>query len=127
MKLRRLPDTELEVLKALWAAGGETPRAQLEDALAPRGWASNTVNTYLARLTQKGFVSCRRLGKSNYYTPLVTREEYQSFEGKAVLDQLFGSSLKGFVASLTGDGQVEAEELDELQSYLDDLRREDKP
>lgn len=25
MKLRRLPDTELEVLKALWAAGGETP------------------------------------------------------------------------------------------------------
>jgi hypothetical protein len=44
-----------------------------------------------------------------------------------VLDQLFGSSLKGFVASLTGDGQVEAEDLDELQRYLDDLRREDKP
>ena len=75
MKLRRLPDTELEVLKALWAAGGETPRSALEDTLSSHGWATNTVNTYLTRLTKKGVIACRKLGKSNHYTPVVTREE----------------------------------------------------
>ena len=33
--MRRLPDTELEVMKALWASGPDTPRAALEDGLGP--------------------------------------------------------------------------------------------
>ena len=31
--MKRLPDTELEVMKALWAAGEDTPRTVLEQAL----------------------------------------------------------------------------------------------
>ena len=54
--MKRLPDTELEVMKALWKLGADTPRAALDQALEDFGWASNTVNTYLARLAEKGFV-----------------------------------------------------------------------
>ena len=57
--MKRLPDTELEVMKALWAAGEDTPRAVLEQALEPFGWATNTVNTYLTRLEKKGFIEFR--------------------------------------------------------------------
>lgn len=74
--MKRLPDTELEVMKALWKLGADTPRAALDQALEDFGWASNTVNTYLARLAEKGFVSVRREGKSNRYTPLVSQEDY---------------------------------------------------
>ena len=59
--MKRLPDTELEVMKALWDSGPDTPRAALERALAPHGWAANTINTYLTRLADKGFLSARRL------------------------------------------------------------------
>ena len=55
--MKRLPDTELEVMKALWDSGPDTPRAALERALAPHGWAANTINTYLTRLADKGFLS----------------------------------------------------------------------
>lgn len=41
--MKRLPDTELEVMKALWDSGPDTPRAALERALAPHGWAANTI------------------------------------------------------------------------------------
>ena len=51
--MKRLPDTELEVMKALWKLGADTPRAALDQALEDFGWASNTVNTYLARLAEK--------------------------------------------------------------------------
>ena len=125
--MRRLPDTELEVMKALWASGPDTPRAALERSLAPFGWAANTINTYLARLAEKGFVTCEKRGRSNWYAPAVSREAYLEFESGAVLSRVFGSSLKNFVASLARGGALRDGELDELQQYLEELKRGDRP
>lgn len=117
--MKRLPDTELEVMKALWATGPDTSRAVLEDRLASFGWAANTINTYLARLMDKGFVAARREGRSNLYTPLVEQEEYQAFDSRAVLERLYGSP-RNFVAALARDG-LEQGELEELQALLNQL------
>lgn len=106
-------------MKALWATGPDTPRALLEERLAPFGWASNTVNTYLSRLADKGFVTVRREGKSNLYTPMVDQETYQSFDSRAVLDRLYGSP-RNFVAALARDGMRRGE-LEELRALLDQL------
>lgn len=117
--MKRLPDTELEVMKALWATDPDTPRSLLEERLAGFGWASNTVNTYLSRLSDKGFVSARREGKSNLYTPLIGQEEYQAFDSRAVLERLYGSP-RNFVAALAREG-MRQEELEELRALLDQL------
>lgn len=122
--MRRLPDTELEVMKALWELEGRpAARAELEERLRDRGWATNTFNTYLARLAEKGFITCEKLGRSNWYAPAVSWEAYLEFESGAVLSRVFGSSLKNFVASLARGGKLERGELDELQQYLDELKR----
>lgn len=120
--MKRLPDTELEVMKALWAQEGGAARAGLEHALKDKGWASNTINTYLSRLCEKGFVSCEKRGKANWYAPLVSQADYLSFESSAVLDKVFGKSLKRFVASLARGGDLDDAEVDELQRYLDELK-----
>lgn len=126
--MKRLPDTELEVMKALWASErAPVPRSSPEEALRDRGWATNTFNTYLSRLTEKGFVSCEKRGKTNYYTPQVRQADYLAFESGAVLNKVFGSSLKSFVASLARGGALRDGELDELQQYLEELRRGDRP
>ena len=123
--MKRLPDTELEVMKALWASErAPVPRSSLEEALRDRGWATNTFNTYLARLAEKGFVTCEKRGRSNWYAPAVSREAYLEFESGAVLSRVFGSSLKNFVASLARGAKLERGELDELQQYLDELKRD---
>lgn len=126
--MRRLPDTELEVMKALWRSEGEAvPRSELEHRLSDWGWATNTVNTYLARLVEKGFASCEKRGRVNWYAPLVSQSDYLSFESGAVLGRVFGSSLKSFVASLARGGKLDADDLDELQAYLDELKRKESP
>ena len=117
--MKRLPDTELEVMKALWTTGPDTPRSVLEARLAPFAWASNTINTYLSRLADKGFVAVRREGKSNLYTPLVEQEEYQAFDSRAVLDRLYGSP-RNFVAALARMGMRRGE-LEELKALLEEL------
>lgn len=122
--MRRLPDAELEVMKALWRTGPDTPRAALEAELTPFGWAANTVNTYLSRLADKGFVAVRRAGKSNLYTPLVSREEYQTFDSRTVVSRLYGTP-RNFVAALAREG-LQQGELEELQALLEELKGGDR-
>ena len=119
---KRLPDAELSVMQAVWAHGGEVSRGDIEGALASHGWSVNTINTYLTRLADKGFLSARRLGRSNRYTPLVSREDYLSFDSRSVLSRLYGSSPRNFVAALARDG-LPPGEVDELMALLDELER----
>ncbi|MCI8478293.1 MAG: BlaI/MecI/CopY family transcriptional regulator [Oscillospiraceae bacterium] len=120
--MKRLPDTELKVMKALWACGKDTPRAALEGRLISCGWAANTVNTYLARLVDKQYVSVRRVGKSNLYTPLVSQEDYLAFDSRQVLSQLYGSSPRAFVAALARSG-LSQKDVQDLRTLLDELSR----
>ena len=122
--MRRLPDTELEVMKAQWASGPDTPRAALEAALAPRRWASNTINTYLTRLADKGFVAVERAGRGNRYTALVSREDYLAYDSQAVLSRLYGSSPRNFVAALARGG-LKREDVAQLRELLDQLEGEE--
>ncbi len=119
MKLRRLPDAELEVMKALWDRGPDTPRAELGAALEEFHWAPNTINTYLTRLAEKGFVSIRREQKTNLYTALVSREAYLAFDSRQVISRLYGSP-RNFLAALAREG-LEREDLEDLRALLDDL------
>lgn len=118
--MKRLPDTELEVMKALWASGPDTPRAILDQALAAFRWSPNTINTYLTRLTEKGFVSVRREGRSNRYTPLISREDYLTFDSRMVLSRLYGSSPRNFVAALAKGG-LDQRDVEDLRELLDEL------
>lgn len=120
--MKRLPDTELEVMKALWSLGTNVPRLALDHALSAFQWSRNTINTYLARLAEKGFVSVQRDGKSNLYTPLVSREEYLSFDSRSVLKRLYGTP-RNFMAALAKGG-LKRQELDELRTFLEQLEEE---
>ena len=120
---KRLSDAELAVMQAVWAVGGEVGRADIEGALASHGWSANTLNTYLTRLCEKGFLTSRREGRNNLYTPLVSRDRYLEFESRSVLKRLYGGSLGSFVAALNAEQPLEQSEIDELRQFLDDMSR----
>ncbi len=117
---RRLPDSELAVMQAVWRCEAPAARAQIEAQLTlERALASTTVLTFLTRLCEKGFLAVERQGKSNVYTPLVSEREYLAGESRDVLDRLFGSSLTAFATSLMDSG-VSREEIEELRRLLEE-------
>ena len=117
--MKRLPDTELEVMKAVWKHGQGATRPELERELADLGWAATTINTYLIRLEKKGFVSVEHAPRGNHYSPKVSQEDYQTFDSKAVLDQLYGSP-RNFVAALARGG-MKKQDVEQLRSLLNEL------
>lgn len=122
IELKRLPDSELEVMLALWDCGGEASRSQIEEKLADFHWAVNTINTFLTRLCAKNFISVHREGKTNYYSPLVSKEEYLAFESRGVLKKLYGGSVSNFVAAFSDGNGIDEKEIEELQSLIDELK-----
>ena len=118
--IRRLPDSELELMQIIWDLEPPLSRQDIEEKLPPdRPLAPTTVLTFLDRLREKGFLRAEKRGKTNYYTPLVSRREYLARESRGVLDRLFGGSVSAFATALV-DGGVSREEIEQLRKLLEE-------
>lgn len=120
---RRLPDSELDIMLVVW----NTPDAISAPAILERlerELTASALHSYLKRLTEKGFLSCTKLGKVNTYRPLISREAYRRCEGETVLKKLYNNSLSHFAAALYDGKKMKEEELHELQALLDRLSGE---
>lgn len=116
--IRRLPDTELEVMQALWASDTPVLRTQLEERLAQtHPMATTTLLTLLSRLSEKGFVRVDKEGRKSLYAPLVTREDYLAAQSRSFIQKLCGGSLSTFASALCDSG-LSKEELEELRELL---------
>ena len=122
-RIQKLPDSELDVMIALWNGHQEMTRSEIEDFMnQKKKLAPTTILTLLSRLEKKNFVSVKKGGKANLYSALVTQEEYQQQEGKHVLEKLYDNSLKNFVATLYQGKQIDQNDIEELESFLQELK-----
>lgn len=121
-EFKRLPDSELELMQAIWRCEPPVTRTELEEKLPPdRKLAPTTILTFLTRLCEKGFLSVERRGKTNGYTPLISEKDYLAQESRSVLDRLYGGSLRAFATALVDSG-ISREELESLRDMLEEGR-----
>ena len=77
---QQISDSELELMKIVWANGGTALYAHIMEELTRLGytWQKNTVITLLSRLVEKGLLQTSKLGRRNEYTAIVTEAAYQA-------------------------------------------------
>lgn len=121
-KFCRLPGSELDVMLAVWKQGGEASAPEIGEGLG-RELTASALHSYLKRLEEKGFLVCRKAGKVNIYTALVTEADYRRAESGAVLEKLYDGSLKNFAAALWDGGKLSGDQVRELRDYLEELER----
>ena len=120
--MKKLGDAELEIMLAVWEAGEPVPSSYVQEKLrGRRDWARPSILTSLSRLVDKGFLSCQKRGKSNWYHPLVSEKDYKAAEGRGLIDRLYGGSFTGMVASLCDGRAIDEDDLAQLRRYLDTL------
>lgn len=120
-KITRLPDTELEVMKAVWSIKSEINTTEIKKILDKnRPWNVSALQTLLNRLIDRGFLDTYKNGKNKCYTVLISEEDYISFENKSFLKKINNSSITRLVASLYDSKSISDNDLMELSKFIED-------
>jgi predicted transcriptional regulator len=85
-----LHELEAEVMEEVWRQREAPVRAVMDalNARAKKPRAYTTYMTIMARLHTKALLLRRREGKTDYYRPAYTREEYADLRAQAGVDSL---------------------------------------
>ena len=114
----RISASELEVLEVLWQAQAPLPIAQVRARLmASHDWDASTVKTLLRRLCDKGAVAAQKR-EVFYYQPLLSREDYQNWSMRSLVERVYRGSARDLVASLVREAQLSESDLKELRAIL---------
>ncbi|HET6878698.1 MAG TPA: BlaI/MecI/CopY family transcriptional regulator [Pirellulales bacterium] len=117
-----LAKSELELARIVWRLGEATVRQVLDELPRQRGLDFATVQTYLRRLTSKGYLSVEQRGRTNVYS---SRLEPRRVMGEVVrdfLDRVFDGQALPLVEQLINDRGLSDEEIEQLQRTLDELK-----
>ena len=119
MKWIRLPDAELEVMKAVWSLEPPAATTEVKTVLErQRPWNASALLTLLNRLIARGFLRSEKQGKNRYYEPLVSEADYLAFENRSFLQKLNRSSVTRMVASLYDSHSITEADLEELAAFI---------
>jgi BlaI family penicillinase repressor len=118
----RISEAEHAVMEALWRESPLTAADVAARVSRARGWSLQTVKTLLSRLLAKEIVSAEQDGRRFLYRPRVSREDYLTGESRRLVDRLFGGRIMPLVAHLAGQDQLSAQDIDEIEALLRELK-----
>jgi predicted transcriptional regulator len=118
-----ISEAESHVMELLWR---ESPQGseELVAVLQPgTAWHENTVRTLLNRLIRKGAVRAEREGRRFLYSPVLTREQWQSHESRSLLDRVFGGKVTPLLVHFSRNEKLSAKDVAELRKLVDQLEK----
>ena len=119
LKASRLPAVPLKAVLTETNQGWNSLELH-EELQKERPWNLSALQTLLGRLVRRGFLQTEKQGKSRYYTPLVTEEDYLAEDSRRYFQKWTGGSLRDLVACLYVNHSVTKEDLEELKAFIED-------
>lgn len=122
MKLGKISDAEMEIMKIIWKKNNQITTAEILDALPKENsWKVTTIMTLISRLTEKGILSVTKVGKLNNYFPKITEEEYKAIQTDNFLEDMHKGSVKSFMATLFNNKKISNKDIAELKEWLKEV------
>lgn len=119
-----LSKAEMEVARLVWDMGPSSVRQIHERLAESRKIDFSTVQTYLRRLAQKGYLNAKMDGRTRIYSPKVQRKTVVRETVNDLVQRLFGGDTLPLMAHLIEDRQVNSEQLAELKAMIDRLEEQ---
>lgn len=115
---------ELEVAGALWNLKQATVR-EVHEALKPQsGMEYTTVQTYLRRLEQKGYLKVKLQGRTRVYSTKVKPRTVIRETITDVVERLFAGKTLPLMEHLIEDHDLSDEDIATLRGLLDGLEKD---
>ena len=116
----RISDSEMEIMNVIWSADSELCCADITDRLNT-SWKQTTIQTFLKRLCDKGILNVRKEGKTNFYTPKISEEEYKREQTEEFLNETHKGSVKSLLTALFGAKEPSRKELEEIKEWFEEI------
>ena len=121
--LKKLPDTEFEIMKVVWANEPPiTTNIVMEQLGNVRNWKAPTVISLMLRLVEKGFLITEKNGKERTYFPLISKENYLKFETGNFMKLYHENSFLSLVNTLYDGKQLSDSDIEELMKWVKERR-----
>lgn len=119
-------ESELEILQILWQNGTATVRDVHEELAKTKDVGYTTTLKLMQIMHDKGLVKRDETMRTHIYQPAVNKEKTQRHLLDKMIDSLFGGSSTQLVLQALGNGEqkVSAEELAQIQTLLDNLKKQ---
>ncbi|MBQ3463745.1 MAG: BlaI/MecI/CopY family transcriptional regulator [Clostridia bacterium] len=126
MKIKKIPETELEIMQVIWS--NETPittteiKKQLEEK---RPWSQGALQSLLTRLVDRDFLKASMQGKSKAFEPLVNEKDYIAVESRSFISKLRGrSTITDLVTTLYDTNEISDKDIEELDAFIEKIKKE---
>ncbi|MDI7814917.1 BlaI/MecI/CopY family transcriptional regulator [Clostridioides difficile] len=128
MKISKLPEAELKVMRYIWEANKVLTSRELVDAMEEKyDWKDTTTFTVLKRLQRREFLETEKIDKRTHYNVLVKEKQYQRFETREFIKNIHKNSVKSLISALhRDDEELDYDKLDELEEYFNNLEENEK-
>src|SRR6476469_8535613 len=119
-------ESELEILNILWHKDIATVREVHEELAKSKDVGYTTTLKLMQIMHDKGLVKRDESMRTHVYQAAVNREKTQKHLLNKMIDSLFGGSSTQLVLQALGSGdqKVSAEELEKIQSLIDNLKKQ---
>ena len=118
-------EAELEILQVLWQRGLATVREVHEELSKTKDVGYTTTLKLMQIMHEKGIVKRDESVRTHVYQSAVNKEKTQKHLLSKMIDTLFGGSSTELVLQALGNEQkVSEEELEQIQSLLDNLKKQ---
>jgi BlaI family penicillinase repressor len=119
-------ESELEILQVLWIKGQATVREVHEELIKGKDIGYTTTLKLMQIMHEKGLVKRDESMRTHVYQAAVNKEKTQKHLLAKMIDSLFGGSSTQLVLQAlgNGDGKASAEEIEQIQTLLDNLKKQ---
>lgn len=122
MKLGKISEAEMEIMKIIWKKSEQVTTADiLEELPKENSWKTTTVITLMSRLVEKEILNVTKVGKLNHYSPRITEEEYKAIQTDNFLEDMHKGSVKSFMATLFDNKKISNKDISELKDWLKEV------
>ena len=119
MELPKIHESEYRFCLIMWDAEPVSSVELVKLCQEKLGWKRTTTYTVIKRLSERGVLQ----NIDGIITSLISKDEAQAGEIDELVEKKFEGSLPSFIAAFTKRQKLSEDDLDEIQSMIDRIRK----
>ena len=116
---KNLTATELELMHIVWKLGEASVKEVLKHLPKKREMAYTSASTILRILEKKQILSSRKEGRTHYYFPLISKEDYSHEALRQMVKNVFSKTPSALAKAFLDTQDLKEEDLKEIKKLID--------